>query len=942
VKDSLAFTVDPHLAGNGSPVDMNGRTGQLGPLRYALEYGGRPGRAAATGVIAVVDSLWRVDAVQLTASGFDLQSVFPQAPASDITLSGGGKAQIVDGTLALVRGSLRMGPSTLADEPLDAVIAGEWTPGDVVVESLAVATSGLSLRGQGRLRAGAAPDDTVTLSLEVARLSDLTPLLRAMHNLVPALPDSGPSGSLALQAAITGSPAAPEASVELHAEDLRFGQVGAARIALSGAVDSTRRGVAAIAIDTLHVAGRTAERVGLDIAGGADSARVGITARRGAGRLAAALEVESPRSGRLIRIDSLLVGNSAETWRARPGGSIFVGGGAVRVDSLSLEGERGGIVVCGAVSRTDSTALVVGLRQVPLRGLALLAAVDTVDVTGTVSGSVRLEGPLATPSGVVTLATDSTRLHGAAVADVSLDLTLGPRGTEVAAALGQDSSVVLDGRVPLWIQGDPLRLAFQEEGALNLQVRVTRADLRRLHPFLVNVEDPTGELSADVRLGGTWREPDVSGTVTLRDGRLSVPALGVAYDRITLAAKFERSRAVIDSLLFVTGEGRMLVSGAVRLAPLHDPTLRLSASARGFEVMRDDQLLTLRADGELEVRGRLRAPVVHGEIEAPEAVLHFASLIDKSVVDLSDPVFAAVVDTSVLQRAALEPGLLREVRDSLVLDSVTVTLGSDVWLRSDDANIQLDGSATIGKRGDRYRVFGTFTARRGTYELALGPAISREFRIEGGTVRFFGDPRTDAEIDIEAEHTVRTFRGDRVGVTATIGGTVAEPEVSLSSSLGARVSDSEIVSYLLFGAPSVQVFAGRRGRQDQTLFERSAQQLADVLSGTLERSLTGSLGVPVDHLRIDPGDVDEGFSGAEIEIGKQIDVFGQPAFLTASPRLCPGRSLLISRTTGASLETWLADEWLMAVSLDPVRGCEAAKLGTSGYSVGLDVFWEKH
>jgi hypothetical protein len=32
----------------------------------------------------------------------------------------------------------------------------------------------------------------------------------------------------------------------------------------------------------------------------------------------------------------------------------------------------------------------------------------------------------------------------------------------------------------------------------------------------------------------------------------------------------------------------------------------------------------------------------------------------------------------------------------------------------------------------------------------------------------------------------------------------------------------------------------------------------------------------------------------------------------------------------------------MAVSLDPVRGCEAAKLGTSGYSVGLDVFWEKH
>jgi hypothetical protein len=942
VQDSLAFTIEPEATGGASRSGGERRGDRPGPLRYALEYGGRPGQVAVTGVVGTLDSVWRVDVTRLTTTDLDVRGIVPDAPESAITLAGEGRALIVDGAVTHVRATVRTDSSTLAGRPLMSEISGEWTPTALVVESLAVATAGLSLRGRGRLREGGTPDDTVALALEVARMRDLTPLVRALGGLVPALPDSAPSGSIVLHATIAGAPSAPEAAFELQGQELRFGNLAAAGVVLSGVVDSSRRGAATIAIDTLRAGGRTVDRVALDLRGGIDSATVGVTARHQRGRWVAALEVESAPSGRLVRIDSMVVGDSTRMWRARPGGSVFIGDGAIQIDSLVVEGERGGVVVSGALSRTDTTAVVAGLRRVPLAALAALAAPDTIAVAGTMSGIARLQGPLVTPTGLLTLATDSTQFNGEPVADVILDLTAHASGTEVFAALGQDSSAVLAGRVPVWLRGAPLRMAFEEEGVLDLRIIVTGADLRRLHPLLVNVEDPGGVLSADVRLGGTWRDPDVAGTIALRDGRLYVPSLGVAYDRIELAAELGQSRAVIDSLVFVTGDGRLRVNGSVVLAPLHDPTLELSAAARDFQAMQSADFLTLRANGDLQVRGSLRAPVVRGRVEAPEAVLHFASLIDKGVVDLSDPLFAAVVDTTVLQRDVLEPGFMKRVRDSLVLDSVTVSLGRDVWLRSADANIQLDGAATIGKRADRYRVFGTFTARRGTYRLALGPAISREFRIVGGTVRYFGDPRTDAELDIDAEHTVRSFRGERIEVTAHIGGTIAEPEVTLASSLGEHVSDSEIVSYLLFGAPSVQVFAGQRGRQDQTLFQRSAQQLADVLSGTLERSLTGSLGVPVDQLRIDPGDVSEGFSGAEIEIGKQLDVFGQPAFLTASPRLCPGRQLLSFRTTGVSLETWLADQWLMAMSLDPVQGCEAANVGTTGYSVGIDLFWEKH
>ena len=102
-----------------------------------------------------------------------------------------------------------------------------------------------------------------------------------------------------------------------------------------------------------------------------------------------------------------------------------------------------------------------------------------------------------------------------------------------------------------------------------------------------------------------------------------------------------------------------------------------------------------------------------------------------------------------------------------------MAIGSDVWLRSAEANIQLDGEVRVSKVGREYQPIGTLQAPRGSYTLKIGP-VTRDFTVTRGEVRYIGT--LDAGLDIEARHTVRSVRGEDIPVIASIEGTLYAPE----------------------------------------------------------------------------------------------------------------------------------------------------------------------
>jgi autotransporter translocation and assembly factor TamB len=267
-------------------------------------------------------------------------------------------------------------------------------------------------------------------------------------------------------------------------------------------------------------------------------------------------------------------------------------------------------------------------------------------------------------------------------------------------------------------------------------------------------------------------------------------------------------------------------------------------------------------------------------------------------------------------------------------------MGSDNWLRSAEANIQLEGRVRLSKTGRVYNPIGTLGAPRGNYTLKIGP-VTRDFTVTRGQVTYTGD--LNAGLDIQARHTVRSVRGDEIPILANIAGTLYAPKLTLTSTIRPAISETDLVSYLITGYAANEATLLGQGSALQT----GLAYFSSALSSELERALIQDIGVPIDLIEIRPG-VSNGTAGAasftQLAAGWQI---GKKTFLTFNAGFCPDLSQLSYKNLGASLEFRFSKEWKLQSTVEPtIQTCGnfgvTNRFGsTSLYQIGFDILWER-
>jgi hypothetical protein len=186
-------------------------------------------------------------------------------------------------------------------------------------------------------------------------------------------------------------------------------------------------------------------------------------------------------------------------------------------------------------------------------------------------------------------------------------------------------------------------------------------------------------------------------------------------------------------------------------------------------------------------------------------------------------------------------------------------------------------------------------------------------------------------------------RGEDITVFVNIGGTLYEPTLRFTSDIQPPIAETEILSYVFFGAPSVEAFAGSGGGGigDQRLAQQGLNQFLAAVSGQVEYRLISDLNVPLDYLQIRPSLVGREMAGFDLAVGTRL---GEKWFVTLSPRACfQAGPVLAWEDIGASLEYRFTREWIFQVSGDPVQGCvpySSSRL-VNKYQLGVDFLWEK-
>ncbi len=675
--------------------------------------------------------------------------------------------------------------------------------------------------------------------------------------------------------------------------------------------------------DSVDVRSLSFSGTDVEVEMGSSDGRVRVVSRRREGdeyRARGTFALDTLDGG-IVNLDELTFGFDTVQWNLGGPTSFRWNSRGVRVRDFRLIRPGVGFMrirADGFIPRQGEGDFVLDIERLDLARLARVVQLEErlqglVDVALTLTGSPddpRVEGSVA-----------GRNLRYGEIELTRLDSELGYRDQtltgRVSAREGTRESLSLTGTFPLDLRVDTREPRVPEEPVdLTLQVDSFPAELA-LSPIRA-LERVEGTLSGEVRFAGTPRELEPSGELRLVRASADFPALGVRHTDIEATLGLSPDATVeVDGSLRSGGTAR--VTGTVTLDPLTNPRLDLRVEPRNFlAVNRRD--VRASVSGWLDVAERYLRPTATGELTVEEGVLFVEELARSTeVVDLADPAFFDVVDTTLVTLQPIIRASRNPFMQNLRLD-VDLSMERGSWLRGKDLNVEMAGQLDVyWDRTERdLALAGDLQAVRGVYAV-----LGRQFQVQEGTVSFLGTPGINPNLDIEALNRLRTFEGERLDIVASVEGTLLSPRVSLSSNAPFPIAQSDLVSYLLFGRPTYALASGQSSFVQGAagaLLGAATGATANLAMGTLSNEL-GSLATRdagLDYLAITQGqdaapggtlDLAGTVATTQVEIGQYItpDIF---AALMWRPLTGLGGTSR-NQFAGLRVEWRLKDEWTL-------------------------------
>ena len=457
------------------------------------------------------------------------------------------------------------------------------------------------------------------------------------------------------------------------------------------------------------------------------------------------------------------------------------------------------------------------------------------------------------------------------------------------------------------------------------QIDVPKTDLSIVQIASPAFSQVTGSVEGQVTIGGTATAPVFNtGTrgVQITNGGATLSQLGVQLREVNCKISGAGSLTGGDSISIsscngaspatrnaprgsITVEGwtknlaRYFMTKPDASKPAPAPSFRIAVGLAQFHAYNKRSVadVYLTTSDPIRIAGDLNAATLTGNLVVDRSAIFLADrdLARKQALDYL-PDFNT--QTSVVGGRAPLSNFMRNLNQNL-----TVTLGNDVRLKSKEADVRLAGTLNVVNSTARStRVLastnelipkpgleGTLSTIGGTYTLDLGLA-QREFDVlPGGTVTFTGDAQNPT-LDISAQYNVKQYRDRDLGVIVNLRGPLLPyPQIDFSSNADYPISESDLVSYLVTGAPGFELNPSNR--------EVLAQFIGPTLSAYTASSLRQLVGPWVDAFRFELGTgtpqagapasntnlVQQAFYGSTVGVEKQ---FAGKAFLSLNTGLC--------------------------------------------------------
>ncbi len=563
----------------------------------------------------------------------------------------------------------------------------------------------------------------------------------------------------------------------------------------------------------------------------------------------------------------------------------IIGWSPRRVDLGDLEMTRVGddpmrMTADGALDWSGSSDLRLQARGLHLERVARVAQLDDERLAGHLDLDLSVTGPAPAPLIQGSFHVVEPRYGTLQLAELSGELDYADQVARIRVdAIHGDRRVFeASGTVPV-------DLALNAGGdravsrPMDVNVSADSLDASLALGFLDFLQGVRGVVSGDFHVGGTVDRPEPSGVLRLTDGAWAIEALGVAHRNIQGTLTLDPQGVVDVNVHGDAGEGESTIIGTVTLEPATDPRLDLDLSFVDFEAL-------ARRDVEGHISGTLHLdstysrPLVTGALTVDHGNL-FLEEFQRSaeIVDLTDPRFFTwgIVDTLALSTRPLLAGIRNPFFDNLRV-AVDLSVPRDTWLRSEEMNVEIGGQllVTYDRLNRDLVMVGELQALRGQYFV-----LNRRFEVQGGTVGFIGTPGINPTLDIQAVASIRRGPGEpALEVNATVSGTLTQPRVTLGSD-EQGLSESDLVSYLIFGRPSYLLAGGQNALvqgEPSSLLRSTAGVGVTYLTGAVANQIGAAFAqqLGIDYLSFTQsseqtfGVLSGSLAGSQLEVGRYL------------------------------------------------------------------------
>lgn len=340
----------------------------------------------------------------------------------------------------------------------------------------------------------------------------------------------------------------------------------------------------------------------------------------------------------------------------------------------------------------------------------------------------------------------------------------------------------------------------QEQGKINADLKLqdivnTRKlsgtfTIPHLNPAIVNQllandEKVSGELKANLTLGGNLSAPTLNGDILLKQLNAQIRALPFDIKNSELALHFAGTNSTLKGFV-QTDDSRLNLSGEAYWKNINEWRTRLNAQAEKFKVD-IPSMAKLTISPNVEITASPKLLELSGNIEIPKARIAIESLPESAVEVSGDEV---ILDGKT--KRTLPKNIPAETRSGMAVKSdLKIHIGDDVSLKAYGLKTYLHGLLSVRQEKGNLGLYGEVNLKNGRYA-----SFGQDLIIRKGLISFVGRP-SQPFLNIEAIRNPEAMENNSVTAGVKVTGLAGSPSMTVFSEPG--MPQDQALAYILTG-----------------------------------------------------------------------------------------------------------------------------------------------